>query len=128
MIEHPARAGIKALFADILTELSFLHGAAKGSWFGLPAITINGRILAALWLNGDAIFKLPGEAHARALALPGAALFQPLADRSPMREWVQVPPAHHEAWRELALAALEYVRETASKPARRSRRVRRNPG
>ena len=38
------------------------------------------------------VFKLEGDDHAQALALPGAQLFDPMGGR-PMKAWVQVPAA-----------------------------------
>ena len=52
-------------------------------------------------------FKLPDEAvREQALALDGAALFDPGGRGRPFKEWVAVPPAHAERWRELADQAL----------------------
>jgi len=51
------------------------------------------------------IFKLAGRAHAEALALPGATLFEPMAGR-PMKAWVQVPATAADHWEMLAEAAL----------------------
>lgn len=52
-------------FQDILNELILTKQARKGTWFSLPAMKIEGKIFAAQWLNGDMIFKLRGEDHAR---------------------------------------------------------------
>jgi hypothetical protein len=58
-------------------------------------------------LNGEEmIFKLGGEAHARALALSGAKPFDPMGWR-PIKAWVQVPPEHSELWPDLAEEALD---------------------
>ena len=54
-------------------------------------------------------FKLTGDAHAQALALQGSQLFDPSKRGRPMKEWVQVPFSHGEAWPALAEKALEYV-------------------
>jgi hypothetical protein len=104
-----------ARYEDLRQALILSHGARPGSWFGLPALKIEGKIFMALWLNGEAIFKLSGEDHAQALALDGASLFQPLLDRKPMREWVQIPPQHMARWQDFALAALAYVQSAATK-------------
>ncbi|MCE7947285.1 MAG: hypothetical protein DYG88_07635 [Chloroflexi bacterium CFX4] len=107
-------------FDDILTALSITHDAMKGQWFSLPAMKINGRIFAALWLNGDMVFKLRDPQRSAALALEGSTLFQPLPDRAAMREWVQVTPAHADQWTVLAEAALTYV-QAAAEAARRKK-------
>lgn len=52
------------------------------------------------------VFKLEGAAHAQALALEGAVLFDPGGKVRPMKAWVVVGPAHQEQWLSLAMAAL----------------------
>ena len=53
------------------------------------------------------VFKLtdPGD-HARALAVPGAHLFDPSGRGEPFRQWVVVPPEEADAWEDLAYTAL----------------------
>ena len=62
-----------------------------------------GKAFAGLY-GDDMVFKLAGQAHAEALALDGAHLFEPMAGR-PMKAWVQVPPTHETQWAELARKA-----------------------
>ena len=98
-----------AIFEEVLDELQLLHPEVTNKkMFGLPSLMIAGKPFASL--NGeDMIFKLSGEAHARALALAGAKPFDPMGGR-PMKAWVQVPPEHCELWPELAEEALhEYL-------------------
>ncbi|GAB4544160.1 MAG: hypothetical protein OHK0023_00510 [Anaerolineae bacterium] len=109
-----------AAFYDILEEMKITHDCSKGQWFSLPAMKIGSRVYAGLWENADLIVKLNGTAHAEALALAGARLFQPMGDRSPMREWVQIPPMHRAQWREYCLAAYAYV--VGLEAARRAKR------
>lgn len=109
-------------FEDILTALSVTHDAMKAHWFSLPAMQINGRIFAALWLNGDMVFKLRDPQRSAALALEGSTRFQPLPDRAAMREWVQVTPAHADQWSAFAEAALSYVQEVAKATAQHKKR------
>jgi len=61
-----------------------------------------------LW-EGDVVFKLAGEDHARALKLDGAQLWDPRGKGHYMREWVQVPRLHSEEYGRLGEAAYEYV-------------------
>ena len=103
------------IFDDLVDEFVITKHATQGKWFGLPCIKINGKVFAALWLNGDLLVKLRDDAHTEGLALDGAELFQPLPDRKPMREWVQIPPQFSEQWRDFALAAFDYVHELSSK-------------
>ncbi len=76
-----------------------------GKLFGVRCIKTNGKPFAAF--RDDAmVFKLRGSQHAGALALPGAALFDPSGHGRPMREWVAVPDAHAERREGLAEVAL----------------------
>ena len=53
------------------------------------------------------VFKLPDPgAREAALALNGAALFDPSERGRPMKEWVAVPFAHVDRWATLAEQAL----------------------
>ena len=83
-------------------------GVGKGAMFGMPCMKARGKAFAGLW--GDSmVFKLTGDDHAAALALKGAALFDPSGRDRPMREWVVVPQAHAKRWDGFARAALGYV-------------------
>ena len=55
------------------------------------------------------VFKLSGDAHAEALSLKGAMLFDPSHKGRPMKEWVQVPFLHSAKWEKYAKAAMAYV-------------------
>ena len=72
--------------------------------FGMPCAKVGGKAFMGFH-EGRAVFKLDDATRERALALEGSELFDPMGGR-PMREWVVVPPAHHAAWPELAVAAL----------------------
>jgi hypothetical protein len=76
----------------------------------MPTLKAGGKAFAGLF-HDAMVFKLTGEAHGRALALPGAHLFDPAGMNRPMKEWVVVPPEHAEAWGELAREALSYLRK-----------------
>ena len=53
------------------------------------------------------VFKLTDpDVHARALALPGAHLFDPSGRGEAFRQWVVVPPAQAGEWEALAYEAL----------------------
>jgi hypothetical protein len=76
---------------------------------GMPSLKGNGKLFAGFVPDEDAtVFKLGGDDHARALALEGAHLFEPMAGRQ-MKEWVVVPKAHSKEWPKLADAALRYA-------------------
>lgn len=95
-------------YQDLAQELAVAEGIRPSSMFGMPTLKAGSRAFAGL--TGEAmVFKLSGDAHGRALGLPGAHLFEPMEGR-PMREWVVVPEAEAGRWPELARAALAYVR------------------
>ncbi len=71
---------------------------------GMPSLKANGKLFAGQ-RGEDMVFKLGGDDHARALALEGAHLFEPMAGRQ-MKEWVVVPNALSTEWSSLAEAAL----------------------
>src|SRR4051794_24287758 len=75
---------------------------------GMPSLKRNGKLVAGFVASADAmVFKLADpDAHAAALALDGAHLFDPGRHGRPFKEWVVVPPAHAARWPELAAAAL----------------------
>jgi hypothetical protein len=83
-------------------------GAQKGQMMGMPCAKIGGKMFAGYYA-GDMTFKLAGEDRERALALPGARLFDPSGAGRPMKAWVQVPATSAEAWQELGEAALRGV-------------------
>lgn len=56
-------------------------------------------------------FKLTGQAHAKALALPSARLFDPRGKGHAMKEWVHVDIADVSTLQELAQNAFAYVVE-----------------
>lgn len=75
--------------------------------FGAASLMVGSKAIGCL--HGDAVaFKLGKDsaAHAEALALPGAALFDPSGMGRPFKDWVVVPLASSGRWPELAEAAL----------------------
>src|SRR5262245_11327029 len=97
-----ANAG-KAAYEAITAELAAAL-VRPTKTFGMPTLTIGKRVFAGL--NGEAmVFKLSAAAQERVLALAGARPFDPMGGR-PMRNWIEVPPAHAELWPELAREAL----------------------
>ena len=107
----PASPATKKAYEEIVAVL----GADAGAMFGMPTMKASGKGFAGLF--GDAmVFKLTGDAHARALALKGAVLFDPSGAGRAMKEWVVVPKAHAKQWPALAAAALAYVAGGGAKP------------
>ena len=93
----------------IIGRLTREHmGVMASKMFGMPTAKADGKAFAG-FANEAMAFKLTGEAHARALGLAGARLFDPAKMGRPMKEWVEVPYAHASEWEALAERALAYV-------------------
>lgn len=91
---------------DLADELSAL-GVGKGMIFGHHGLKTPARKVF-VFEHGDAlVFRLRDDPYDTALALPGAHVFKPMADRPAMRNWIVVPDDHVDEWPELARTALE---------------------
>ncbi|HET9288017.1 MAG TPA: hypothetical protein VFO26_10690 [Gaiella sp.] len=101
-----ARPGQQA-YDDIVDALTAWNPDCRASRvFGMPCVKRSGRVVFGLSRTGM-VFKLtdPG-AHARALAVPGAHLFDPSGEGKPFRQWVVVPPERAHEWEPLAADAV----------------------
>jgi hypothetical protein len=80
----------------------------QSQMMGMPCVKRGGRmVLGFTRSDGAMTFKLPDpEAHARALALEGAHLFDPSGQGKPFKEWVVVPAVHAAEWETFAALAL----------------------
>ncbi len=83
-------------------------GVAIGKWFGKPCLKVGEKVFVVRW-GRDLAFKLAGKAHAKALQIEGAHLFDPRGKGAAMKEWVQIPAAQSSEWSRLARLACEYV-------------------
>ncbi|HEY0452320.1 hypothetical protein [Actinophytocola sp.] len=84
------------------------HRVTTSTLFGKPALKDEAGKTFACLLDGEVAFRLgrDSEAHAEALGLAGAHLFDPAGKDRPMKDWVSVPPAHAARWPQLAELAL----------------------
>jgi hypothetical protein len=100
----------EARYTEIADDLAVRHDDVElGQMMGMPAIKRSGKLIGGFARSENAmVFKLTDQQrHEAALALPGAHLFDPSGGRrKPMQEWVVVPAAHAQQWRELAEDAL----------------------
>ncbi len=100
----------RAQFDDICDALTAWHEDVRRSTiFGMPCLKKAGRVIFGFPRSGRGmVFKLEDpEVHARALALPGAHLFDPSGrGNTVFKQWVVVPPAQADEWEALALDAL----------------------
>jgi hypothetical protein len=98
---------VEERFVQIADELAD-RGVLPGALFGARSLTFDGRAFAAFRGERAALRLVAGTpAHDEALALPGAAPFDPSGKGRPMKDWVAVPAAHADQWPWLAEAALD---------------------
>jgi hypothetical protein len=93
--------------ASVLASLQAgLPDTEISSLFGKPCLKRGGKAFVARF-GEDVVFKLDKDAgvHAKALAIPGAALWDPSGMKRPMKAWVVVPKKHAARWPELARSA-----------------------
>ena len=99
-------ANPKEKFDALVDKLSAQTEVKKSRMFGFDSITVRKKTFALL--DGDGmVFKLRGDAHASALALKGAALWNPFGHEK--KEWVQIHFDHAADWEKYAQAARDYV-------------------
>jgi hypothetical protein len=108
MPDSSSSAGTTKVFEDVVRQLAESQHAVAGKMFGMPSVNIGGKACAGLYQEAM-VFKLGGEAHATALALRGAHLFDPSGMGRAMKEWVVVPVEHSARWPELGRHAVDYV-------------------
>ena len=93
---------------DLAGELADV-GAMKGMIFGHHGLKTAARKMFCFEHGASVVFKLTGPAYDDALALPGASVFKPMADRPAMGGWVVVPEANAKRWADLARTAHEQL-------------------
>src|SRR5690349_8793393 len=97
-------------FEDLVELLAAEDPDVRASkMFGMP-VFLRGRKAFGGPRGGAMVFKLSGDAHAKALSLKGSHLFDPGEMGRPMKQWVVVPIAHRKHYEELARAAAEDLR------------------
>src|SRR5688572_6668809 len=87
---------------DDLARALAKHEVESGQMFGKPCLKVGGKAFAAVFRDEGMAFKLAGDAHAAALKLAGACLWDPSGKGRPMKAWVLVPPKHRAKWAGLA--------------------------
>jgi hypothetical protein len=103
-------------YEEIVEALTSWHPEVRASTvFGMPCLKRSGRVIAG-FTREAMVFKLtdPGD-HARALALPGAHLFDPSGRGEEFRQWVVVPASSAGEWDSLAYTA--FTQDHSTPPA-----------
>jgi hypothetical protein len=101
--------GARSRYDDICDALVAWHpNVRRSTVFGMPCLKRSGRVIAGFTRSEPGmVFKLTDpEAHARALAIPGAHLFDPSGRGEPFRQWVVVPAAQAVEWEALSYEAV----------------------
>ena len=96
----------RARYDEIVDALTSWYPEVRASKvFGMPCLERSGRVIAG-FTRGAMVFKLTEpRAHAHALALRGAHLFDPSGRGEHFRQWVVVPAAQADEWEALAYTA-----------------------
>jgi hypothetical protein len=96
-------ATARETYDDIVDAITTWHPDCRASKvFGMPCVKRSGRVVFGFSRTGM-VFKLTEPTtHARALAVPGAHLFDPSGRGEVFRQWVVVPPAQSHEWEPLA--------------------------
>jgi hypothetical protein len=93
-------------FDHVAADLT-ARGAVTASMFGKQGLKVGKTAFGCLVGDGLALKLGAGtSAHDGALALPGAALFDPSGRDRPFKDWVVVPHAAVKEWGALARDAL----------------------
>lgn len=99
----------RAAYDAIAQALLLQRGDISASrMFGVDCLLVE-RKLFALFQHDSMIFKLGGDEHRAALALPGAQVWHPPGQKRAMSKWVQVPFVQAEHWPQLAEQSLAFV-------------------
>lgn len=109
-------------FDDLVDEL-VPEGVHAARLFGSRALKLESKVFAVVH-SDEMVFRLGvgTPAHADALALAGAELFDPSGKGRPFKDWVRVPVAHAGTWPPFAHAALAFLRAERAAPAGRRKR------
>ena len=98
----------KERYEELVDDLCARNDDVEPSqMMGMPCVKRSGRIVAG-YTRGAMVFKLSDpDAHARALSLPGAHLFDPAGKGQPFKEWVVVPETQADEWGSLSQEAFK---------------------
>ena len=101
------RDRVRERYEDIVDAICAWHDDARAAKvFGMPCVKRAGKVVFGFSRTGM-VFKLTDpEVHGRALAVPGAHLFDPSGRGEVFRQWVVIPPARDDEWEALAYEAL----------------------
>ena len=98
-------------YEKLTNHLTENNDVVSSQMFGKKCLKVKGKAFLALHLK-TVVFKLSGDAHKKALAQKGAALWDPSGKGRPMKEWVAVPAESLSNSTALAKHALVYVSES----------------
>lgn len=100
---------MRELYDKIGTELKATKQTTMGQMFGKPCLKANNKAFAAFFKD-EMVFKIGGEeANQLVEKYPGAQLWDPSGKKRPMKDWLQVPNAFNDDWKDLAIRALNFL-------------------
>ena len=99
----------ETIYAELVEDHAGAKTVEAGQMFGKPCMKVGGKAFVAHQKEVLA-FKLTAPAHAKALAVTGAKLWDPSGAGRPMKEWVAVPGKAKADFKALAKEALAYVK------------------
>lgn len=88
--------------------ISQTHAGESAQMFGKKCLKVNGKAVVVLFKD-CLVFKLSEPHRKKALSLSESVLWDPSGKNRPMKEWVQVCLKHREKFKDLALAAANYM-------------------
>ena len=86
-----------------------IENTENSQMFGKPCFKVNKKAFVCFFEDAM-VFKLEGEAHADAMSLDGAILFDPSKKGRAMKAWVQLPYHYKNDWKRFATAAYDFVK------------------
>jgi hypothetical protein len=99
-------------YEKLVEKLANGESIVAAQMFGKACLKVNGKAFLAQHKE-TIIFKLADPEHSKALAMAGAALWDPSGKGRPMKEWVALPIGTSKLFSSLAAAALAYVAHAA---------------
>ncbi|WP_163507395.1 hypothetical protein [Fodinicola acaciae] len=94
-------------FEDIADDLAG-YGVSTGKMFGARALMLDGKAVACLKGGMFAVKLGAGSpAHASAMAIPEATLFDPAGKGRPFKDWVALPVTQSKHWLTVAESAVK---------------------
>ncbi len=97
-----------AEYTKLQQSLQDVDGVVAGQMFGKACLKVGGKAFMAQH-GATVVFKLPEAERDKALAQPGAVLWDPSGKGRPMKEWVALTVASKGSFKKFSTAAMAHV-------------------